>query len=95
MMTSDDNIFIVVPPPQPMPGTLVSVRVNPDLLKKAQSVAKRRGATIQELVRESLRAMVEREQLSAIYGSQKGRIVGLSQEQRDAVIREYVTKHVK
>ena len=87
MLTSDDNTYKVAKLSATMPGTLISVRVSPKLLSQARSIANKRGASLQELMRETLRSMVEREQLSALYGSQP-RHHDLTREERDAIAHE-------
>jgi antitoxin component of RelBE/YafQ-DinJ toxin-antitoxin module len=75
-----------------MPNTLISVRVKPELLAQAKKVAGKKGATVQELVRESLRDIIERQAINDLYGSGKGKTRTLSTAERERIARDYASE---
>ncbi len=73
MLTSDDNTYKLVEHPNPMVGTLVSVRMPPMLLEQAQTLAEKRGyGTVQDFIRETVRREIGYALLDALAGSQPG-----------------------
>jgi CopG family transcriptional regulator/antitoxin EndoAI len=72
----------------------LSVTLPPDMLKRAQSIAKRESRTMSELIREALRHYERRSWWDEVnaYGRAKAERQGIHAEDVDRLLREFRTR---
>ncbi len=70
---------------------ILSLSLPPELLREAETLAKREGRTKSELLREALRRYVQEQEWRSLqqYGARRARRLGIRENEVERVVAEY------